>query len=332
MIRENQKTLNKLQVIMDMTIVVISFLLSYYFRFYILDGSISIMFKESLKLILISLPIYLISYNIFDLYSAKRTKKIYIEILSIIKSNILGVLILILGLYLFKIINFSRLVLGLFTIFNIFITISSRIILRYILRKYRINGLNQKHCLIIGATKTAKELIEKINKNNHWGYNVAGIIDNNLDIGSSYYNKKIIGKFNDLGKFLNNTHIDIVFIAIDAKDFVDIGYLIKECEKAGVKTNIIPYYQKYVPAKPYIEDLDGLSIVDTRHVPLDNYFKQFIKRIFDIIVSLCAIIILSPIMILSVIMIKLTSPGPIIYKQERVGLNRRKFYMYKFFR
>ena len=71
-------------------------------------------------------------------------------------------------------------------------------------------------------------------------------------------------------------------------------------------------------------------MVDTRYVPLDSYFMALSKRIFDILFSLFAIILTSPIMILSVIMIKLTSPGPVIYKQERVGLNRKKFYMYKF--
>lgn len=328
MIRENQKFLNKTQVIMDMTIIVISFLLSYYIRFYILNGNISILFKQSLIPILISLPIYLMLYNLFDLYAPKRTKSIYKEILDIIKVNSIGLLILILGLYIFKIIDFSRLALAIFIVLNTSITILSRIVLRYMLREYRKKGLNQKHCLIIGATDTSSKLISKINKNKHWGYSIVGIIDNYKKNKFESYDIK--GKFNELEYILNNTHIDIVFIAIDAKDFVDIGYLIKKCEKAGVKTNIIPYYQKYVPAKPQMDDLDGLSIVDTRYVPLDNYFKSNIKRLFDIVFSLFAVTIASPIMILSVIMIKLTSSGPIIYKQERVGFDRKNFYMYKF--
>lgn len=330
MIRENQKYLNKLQVIMDMTIIVISFLLAYYLRFYILDGSMSMMFKQSFIPILISLPIYLILYNVFDLYSPKRTQSIYKEIFSIIKVNFIGLLILTLGLYVFKIVNFSRVVLALFIVLNTIMTSVIRVILRYTLRKYRSNGLNQKHCLIIGATDTSKQLIAKINKNKHWGYNITGIIDNYKDKGNLFCYYNILGKFDDLESILDKTHIDIVFIAIDAKDFVDIGYLIKKCERSGVKTNIIPYYQKYVPAKPHMSDLDGLSIVDTRYVPLDNHFMALFKRIFDIIFSLSAIVLVSPIMILSYIMIKLTSPGPVIYKQERVGLNRKNFYMYKF--
>nr|WP_290459316.1 undecaprenyl-phosphate glucose phosphotransferase [Romboutsia ilealis] len=330
MIRENQKFLNNIQIIVDMVIIVVSFLFAYYIRFYILDGHISMSFKEFFIPILISIPMYLLLYTIFDLYTAKRTKSIYKEIFDIVKVNFAGALILILGLYVFKIVNFSRVTLAIFIILNTTITSINRICLRYTLRKYRKKGLNQKHCLIIGATNTSKELINRINKNKHWGYNVVGIIDNHKNNDEYFEGFKVIGNFEDIEYVLDHKHIDIVFIAISAEEYIHIGSLLKACERGGVKTNIIPYYHKYVPAKPRMDDLDGLTMVDTRYVPLDSYIMAFSKRIFDIVFSLFAIILASPIMLLSVIMIKLTSPGPVIYKQERVGLNRKKFYMYKF--
>src|SRR5699024_5092606 len=105
---------------------------------------------------------------------------------------------------------------------------------------------------------------------------------------------KVIGNFKDIKSILDNKHIDLVFITIAAEEFVHIGSLLKACERAGVKTNIIPYYHKYVPAKPRMDDLDGLTMVDTRYVPLDSYFMAFSKRIFDILFSLFAIIFTSP--------------------------------------
>ncbi|WP_320817121.1 undecaprenyl-phosphate glucose phosphotransferase [Romboutsia timonensis] len=330
MIRENQKFLNNIQIIVDMAIIVVSFLLAYYIRFYILNGYKSMSFSDLFIPILISIPMYLLLYTIFDLYTAKRTKSIYKEIFDIVKVNFVAALILILGLYVFKIVNFSRVTLALFVILNTTITSINRLCLRYTLRKYRKKGLNQKHCLIIGATNTSKELINRINKNKHWGYNVVGIIDNHKNKDGYFEDFKVIGNFEDVEYVLDNRHIDIVFITISAEEYIHIGSLLKACERAGVKTNIIPYYHKYVPAKPRMDDLDGLTMVDTRYVPLDSYIMAFSKRIFDIVFSLFAIILVSPIMLLSVIMIKLTSPGPVIYKQERVGLNRKKFYMYKF--
>ncbi|WP_286316836.1 Gfo/Idh/MocA family oxidoreductase, partial [Romboutsia ilealis] len=275
MIRENQKFLNNIQIIVDMVIIVVSFLFAYYIRFYILDGHISMSFKEFFIPILISIPMYLLLYTIFDLYTAKRTKSIYKEIFDIVKVNFAGALILILGLYVFKIVNFSRVTLAIFIILNTTITSINRICLRYTLRKYRKKGLNQKHCLIIGATNTSKELINRINKNKHWGYNVVGIIDNHKNNDEYFEGFKVIGNFEDIEYVLDHKHIDIVFIAISAEEYIHIGSLLKACERGGVKTNIIPYYHKYVPAKPRMDDLDGLTMVDTRYVPLDSYIMAF---------------------------------------------------------
>lgn len=122
----------------------------------------------------------------------------------------------------------------------------------------------------------------------------------------------------------------MVVIALTSEDTDELGYILAQCEKAGVKSNVIPYYYKYVPTQPYMDDLDGLPVIDTRRVPLDNWFKSGLKRTFDILFASVAILLTSPIMLLSVIMIKLTSPGPVIFHQERVGLNRKQFMMYKF--
>ncbi|RDY23263.1 undecaprenyl-phosphate glucose phosphotransferase [Romboutsia maritimum] len=328
MIKENQKFLNKLQIIIDMLIVAIAFLIAYYIRFFILDGSVSMGLKQSFIPVILSIPVYFILYNIFDLYTPKRTKTIHKEIEQIIKANALGALVLILGLFLFKFINFSRWVLVFFIILNTIGIISSRIILRYTLRKYRREGFNQKHCIIIGINDTSLDLISKIKNNPQWGYNIVGFIDEKRK--EDFCGFHVIGKFKNIDEILSKKHIDIVFITINEADLKDIGNIINKCEKAGVKTNIVPYYYKYVPAKPYMDDLNGLPIIDTRHVPLENFVSNISKRLLDIVFSLFAIIITSPIMILSVIMIKLTSPGHIIYKQERVGYGRKNFYMYKF--
>ncbi len=147
---------------------------------------------------------------------------------------------------------------------------------------------------------------------------------------SNFCGHKIIGNISNLPKLLESTYIDIVMIATEEHNATQLGYIISSCEKAGIKTQIVPYYYKYVPARPYIDDLDGLPIIDTRHIPLDNLFKNFLKRSFDIVFSLFAILLTSPLLLFSAIMVKCTSPGPIIFKQERVGLDRKTFNMYKF--
>ena len=102
------------------------------------------------------------------------------------------------------------------------------------------------------------------------------------------------------------------------------------CEKAGVHTQFVPDYHNIIPTKPYTEDLQGLPVINIRYVPLSNTFNAMLKRIVDIFGAFVAIILFSPVMLFSCIMIKLTSPGPLIYRQTRVGLHNKPFEMYKF--
>ena len=102
------------------------------------------------------------------------------------------------------------------------------------------------------------------------------------------------------------------------------------CEKSGVHTQFVPDYHNIIPTKPYTEDLQGLPVINIRYVPLSNTFNAMLKRIVDIFGALVAIILFSPVMLFSCIMIKLTSPGPLIYRQTRVGLHNKPFEMYKF--
>ena len=102
------------------------------------------------------------------------------------------------------------------------------------------------------------------------------------------------------------------------------------CEKSGVHTKFIPDYNNIIPTKPYTEDILGLPVINIRYVPLSNTFNALIKRSMDIAGAIVAIIVSSPVMLVLCMLIKLTSPGPLIYKQERVGLHNQTFRMYKF--
>lgn len=349
MIRENQRYFNGFQVFLDIVIILVSFLGAYLTRFYIMDdGTITVTLAESLPFIVATIPVYLLLYSWLDLYTSKRIKSVTQEATKIIGSNTIGVLVLVAFLYMFKEANFARYVLMYFFMYNCLLTIACRSCVRFLLRKYRKKGYNLKHCVIVGTTETSAKLINKLATHTFWGYSIVGIVHteqntlptpiiNSTTASNVIHSKKpnfcghkILGTLEELPEILENTYIDLVMIATEENNAGQLGYIITCCEKAGIKTHIVPYYYKYVPAKPYIDDLDGLPIIDTRHIPLDNLFKNFLKRSFDVVFSLFAIILTSPLLVFSAIMVKLTSPGPIIFKQERVGLDRKNFDMYKF--
>ncbi|MBN1075632.1 undecaprenyl-phosphate glucose phosphotransferase [Clostridium botulinum] len=326
MIKENQNLLNKINAFSDILILFISMTLAYFIRFYIFSSD-----TEYIKLIkyiqftLIIVPINLILYNFFNLYHSFRTTAFKNEFKKIIKANTILVAILLSLLFVSKLINISRWVIIIFYFVNIVLITAKRFILRRTLSKMRSKGMNLKHVIIIGAGETAKEYLKIIKDNKSFGYNYSGYVAN-----SSNFEGRKLGNFNDLYKILNTFNADEVICALDIEDAKYLESIVNACEKSGTKISIIPFCYKYIPSKPYIDQLGSIPLINVRRIPLDNFGNAFMKRALDIVGSLVLIILTSPIMIFTALAIKFTSKGPIIFKQNRVGLNKKNFTMYKF--
>ena len=327
MIKENQKLLNYLNIFTDAFMVIFSLVLAYIIRFEILEGrpgifSLSYYFNVSVFMSII----FLIIYSSIGLYDSFRNKSFVNELSLIIKANIFGTLIFVTVFFVFKIIDVSRMAITFFFILNVVLTSLKRFILRVTLKNYRKKGFNQKHVLLLGSGELAKDYIAAINKNKSLGFNISGYISkkSNLD-GYRYF-----GEFDDLEDTLNDINFDEVVAALEIDDFEKLKTIIEVCEKTGTKVSVIPFYAKYMPAKPYVDEIEGLPLINVRRIPLDNIANAFLKRCMDIICALILIILTSPIMIFAAIGTKISSPGPIIFKQERVGLNKKIFTMYKF--
>jgi len=264
------------------------------------------------------------------LYIPHRGKKISQEVVTIFKANAIGIIILINVLFLIKQVHYSRYVLLLFAVFCVTLSTLERVVLRVMLRKLRASGYNLKHILIIGAGDLGLSFAHKIQENKHLGYNIIGFLDDEKKIGYRASGASVIGPISELDKVVMENDLDEVVIAIPLKQYDRLQEIIKTCEKLGVKAQIIPDYYKYLPARPYVDQLDDLPIINIRYVPLDDAFNKIAKRLADIIIAVIGILVTSPIMIITAIIIKLTSPGPVLFKQTRVGMNRREFEMYKF--
>ncbi|NFN80050.1 undecaprenyl-phosphate glucose phosphotransferase [Clostridium botulinum] len=326
MIKENQNLLNKINAFSDILILFISMTLAYFIRFYMFSSD-----TEYIKLIkyiqftLIIVPINLILYNFFNLYHSFRTTAFKNEFKKIIKANTILTAILLSLLFVSKLINISRWVIIIFYFVNIILITSKRFILRKTLSNMRSKGMNLKHVIIIGAGETANEYLKVIKENKSFGYSYTGYVAN-----SSNFEGKKLGSFNDLYNILNSFNADEVICALDIKDSKYLESIVNACEKSGTKISIIPFCYKYIPSKPYIDQLGSIPLINVRRIPLDNFGNAFMKRTLDIIGSLVLIILTSPIMIFTALIIKCTSRGPIIFKQNRVGLNKKNFTMYKF--
>ena len=335
MIRENQRLLNIILVLIDVLVIVISLWSSIWLRFQTtLFGPIGghIGYQNYLIfMFLVIIPVYLILYFAFGLYKPRRTyKNIFSEATQIIKVNIIAFFIFVGILFIINQPNFSRLMLILLALIATFLGIIERFIIRSFLMQMRKNNKNLKHILIVGDNDLAFTFARKIKENPYLGFSISGVLGRPEHVGEEVDGVKIIGAFKDLDKVLEKHRYDRVVLAIPLMYYYRINELVESCEKVGIKAEIIPDYIRYFPAQPSVDMIEDIPIINIRYVPLDDPFNRFIKAVSDYLIAIVAIIITSPIMLVTAIAIKLTSRGPIIYKQERIGFNSKPFMMYKF--
>ena len=320
--------------VIDAAVIAVSYISAWLLKFvspFFEDSVRSLSFEWYMLALIPLIPAYLILYYAFGLYTPKRVQGRRLEFSNVVKANTVGMLLFIGILFVvLKEINFSRSMLFIFYFLNIFLEETVRMVIRYILRNIRKKGLNQKHILLVGYSRAAEEYIDRILQNPQWGYNVRGILDDNVKAGTTYKGIKVLGRIANLMVILPENRLDEIAITLGLSEYYRLEEIVALCEKSGVHTKFIPDYNNIIPTKPYTEDLLGLPVINIRYVPLTNTFNMVLKRLMDIGGSIFAIILFSPVMLLASILVKLTSPGPLIYKQERVGLHNRTFLMYKF--
>ncbi len=335
MIKDNQKYFNRLQILLDAVIIAISYILAWFLKFKgpfrtedpnVLALSMGTYFRALYFIV----PGYILLYSSNYLYAPKRTSVRRYEFLEIVKANMIGLVAFIVALYAIKQIHFSREMIILFFIINVVLTTLSRSLIRSALHYFRRKGYNLKYILLIGYSRAAEAYIDRLNANPQWGYIVRGILDDHIPAGTVYKGVKVLGTIGNLEYILPENKLDEIAISLALTDYSNLEKIVAMCEKSGVHTKFIPDYNSLFPSNPYTEDLMGLPVINIRNVPLTSTGNWIAKRMFDIVFSIIAIVISSPVMLAAAIAVRMSGPGSVIYRQERIGLHNKPFMMYKF--
>lgn len=319
--------------LVDAAAVGVSYLLAWLMRFVGPFSGTAVRarsFEQYMMWLVFIIPLYLLLYQAFTLYTPMRMQGRRLLLANIIKANSLGLLIIMFTFYMIDEGEFSRSTYIMFYLFNIVLQWGSRMLMYAFLKNMRERGLNQKQIICVGYSRATEEYIDRVLKNPQWGYLIRGILDDNVPAGTMYKGIKVIGRIANLNVILPANRLDEIAITLGLNEYYRLEEIVALCEKSGVHTKFIPDYNRIIPTKPYTEDILGLPVINIRYVPLSNTFNALVKRVMDIVGSIVGIIVTSPVMLVMCILIKLTSPGPLIYKQERVGLHNKTFWMYKF--
>ena len=272
-------------------------------------------------------------FFICGLYNSRRLSTLRTEIKDIVKATSLGTFSVFILANLFEIYIVTPLFLTGFWLGSTALTISSRLALRYAFVHMRpqINGL--RYILIVGTNKRAMQFAQEIVINKNLGYRLLGFVDEGWK-GSADFRRagyEVVTSFPNFPSFLKDHIVDEVIITIPLKSmYQEASQVVASCEEQGI---LVKYNQSNIfdlkLAHTEIEDFEGEPLT-SHYTGAMRGWQLLVKRIMDIILSLALLLFLSPLFLLIAFLIKITSPGPIFFIQDRVGVNKRTFRLYKF--
>ncbi len=337
MIREKEIFLIRLIKITDSLTIFLSFFFSYFITFHVRKAlgvvfweNFESFFQKYLLLGIIAVPVWITTMSVSGVYQNFRTKTFSETLWKFIQSGGLTVVSLGSITFLFKMQLASRSYIAVFILTAIFLLSIERFIFLKILQIIWEKGYNQINLLIVGTGKRAQNFISIIKEHADWGFQIVGLIDDDPKLlGKEIMDYPIIGRIHDIPKVLRHTVIDRVIFIVPRLWLNRIEEAIYHCEREGISTAVsVDLFQPKL-AQLQLSNLAGIPLI-LYQTSMAKEWQLFIKRTLDISLSFIALVLLSPILLFTIIGIKLSSKGPVFFSQIRCGLNGRKFTLHKF--
>lgn len=274
--------------------------------------------------------IWLLLFQSRKMYSTRRNVTMADEFINVVKVVSLGMLIVMSAAFFYRDFSYSRIVFGLLWGSSIVFITAGRAVVQAVERRYYRKGKHLRQCVIIGNEALANQVYTHLHRHRSFGFNIVGYFaDAPSHEETALAKAPYCGRIEDAPAFIRDHGIDLVFIALRSKEQHQIFDLITECEGMNVEFMMVPDVLDVLTSQVKVAELEGIPFLKIKSNPLTTW-GRITKRAFDIVVSASLIIMLSPLWLLIMLLIKLDSPGPVFFKQYRVGLDGRQFKMYKF--
>ncbi len=345
MVREKEAFLRSLIKLIDFCVIIAAFIVSYFVSFYIRDffnfGQMAFAEAKNFEgflnfarntsiLWIIYIPSWIFVLSIQGMYQDIRTRSFLHILIIILKTSLITSLILGTAIFIFKMTLTSRLFIGTYIAITVLFLIIEKSFLSRVIDYFHKLGYNQINLLIVGTGKRARQFIRTVKKHSNWGLRIVGLIDDDHGMfGKEIEGYRVLGRIQDIPFIIHRKVIDRVIFVVPRLWLNRIDEAILACEREGIATSISMDLYNLRIAKVRQTDFGGFPLLEfeTFHA---REWQLFVKRLIDIFLSLFLLILLSPLMLVVAILIKLTSKGPVLFKQVRCGLNGRQFTLYKF--
>jgi Undecaprenyl-phosphate glucose phosphotransferase len=313
----------------DLLLVAGSWLLAYFVRFYVAGPPAvhGIPFIAPYLLMLVPiLIVWGIAFRGFDLYRPRRIGSRLSEMADVAKASTVGALVLVSVMtFFFREYDYSRVVIVYFWVFSIAAVSFARYVFREALRVARRRGYNLRYALVVGGGELAAAVVQRLNSRRDTGIEVLGLVGDDKRAAAG---AQPLGGFADLRAVLDSHQVDHVILALSHEEYGRLSGLLEAIGDEPVTIHVVPDLGRFTSLRGGVEEFEGLPFVHLRESPLYGW-NQVAKRAFDVVFSLAVLVVLSPVLAILAAAVKLTSRGPVLYGQERMGLDGQRFRMMK---
>ncbi len=319
--------------ITDVCTVLLSFFIAYKLRFsgLIISADKGIPSLEAyFRAMFVVIPAYLLMFRTYQLYRPERHVRRIYELLNMVKATTMATIILMAVTFVYREFSYSRAVLLLAWGVSILLSGIGRYFLIQV-EYFICREKEQDQVLIVGINKNTRVLIKWVETNPHYGQKIVGVLTyNNVNNEKHFENIPILGNISDLDEIIEREHIDEVIVTDSGISKEKVGDLMLKCENKMIDFKLAADFYGLITQHVDVEYISNVPLIGLKSLPLDDMWNRVIKRLFDLTVSSLVLIMLCPLFVLIAILIKLSSSGPIFYRQERIGRDGKRFNIYKF--
>jgi exopolysaccharide biosynthesis polyprenyl glycosylphosphotransferase len=319
----------------DLVLTTVAFLLAWWLRSHILPQVFPSVFPTELYplsrylgLLPLVLAIWTFLLVTFEAYTSRRTVALAVEAWQVVEVVGVGVLTLAAAGWLLRLDFVSRPFLILFGMINLVLLLAEKLALRLSARHVRRRGLNFRTLLLVGINPRSEEVARIIEEHPHWGLKLLGFIAPNGSFPETVNGLPVLGRADDLPVILQRLVVDEVIFVLSRRQLEEFEESFLLCSELGIRARVALYFP-HMKARVVLEELEGIPLLTFTNTP-GAVFPLFVKWLSDAILSLVGLIVLSPILLLVGLAVRLSSKGPMLYTQQRCGLNGRRFTLYKF--
>ncbi len=335
MLKERARTIAYWIWTADVLLTAAAFVLAWYFRSHLAPKLLPGLFPTELYplsrylgLLALIVPIWTVLLLTREAYTSRRLVSMAAETWHVLQVVGLGILTLAATGWLLRLDFLSRPFLALFAGLNLAFLLAEKLALRLMARHVRRRGYNFRTLLIVGLNVRSAEVASIIEKHPHWGLKILGFVAPNGDPPSEFSGLPVLGAGEDLPRILQDEVVDEVFFVLSRRQLDEFEDAILLCSELGIRSRVALFFP-HLKARVLLEELEGIPLLTFTTVPASP-FPLFLKRLSDLVVSFTGLIVLSPLLALIALVVKLTSRGPVLFVQERCGLNGRRFRLFKF--